>query len=227
MNRFIRRGPMKILYAPNRALNTPSREELESAIDLTGWIYSFAGFTLIQDPIYTIDGTYSGIKQTSTDNNITFYTDGSPLSPYDPYWADKLFPKNSAGVIYILPQGFKDDARLEIWPVTSMGTTFSGGYGLSSTARIDFYITQEPILDAKVSKKLTTVLIQVYLDDGRVFEYEVADSIKAREHAYAIVTTGYRHTTEEYMEHYPPHRISKVKAVGKMHTLYPDTVRGT
>lgn len=69
--------------------------------------------------------------------------------------------------------------------------------------------------------------IQVYMDDGRVFEYDVADAGKAREHSAAIVAGGYRHNDGETFEHYPPHRISKVKAVGVVPTKYPDRVSGT
>lgn len=69
--------------------------------------------------------------------------------------------------------------------------------------------------------------IQVYIDDGRVFEYEVKDSSKAREHTHAIILTGYRHTIKDILEHYPPHRILKVKVEGDVNTLYPDRVRGT
>lgn len=69
----------------------------------------------------------------------------------------------------------------------------------------------------------------VYLDDGRVFEYQVPSSSSAREHAAAIVTSGYRTVSAagDYFEHYPPHRILKVKVLGHMDTKYTDTVRGT
>lgn len=69
--------------------------------------------------------------------------------------------------------------------------------------------------------------IQVYLDDGRVFEYEVATPEKVREHAHAIVMTGYRHNDGNIFEHYPPHRILKVKCSQAISTLYADRVRGT
>ena len=76
---------------------------------------------------------------------------------------------------------------------------------------------------------LTAITISVYMDDGRVFEYQVTDSAKAREHASAIVRSGYRHNDGAGLfEHYPPHRILKVKASGApIPTIYPDTVRGT
>ncbi len=69
--------------------------------------------------------------------------------------------------------------------------------------------------------------IQVYLDDGRVFEYDVASEEKVREHSHAIVTNGYRHNDGKIFEHYPPHRILKVKCAQPVSTLYPDKVRGT
>jgi hypothetical protein len=72
--------------------------------------------------------------------------------------------------------------------------------------------------------------ISVYLDDGRVFDYEAADPMKGREHASAIIKTGYRHTPKECedLEWYPPHRIVKVKvAGGGESTGYKDTTRAT
>ena len=72
------------------------------------------------------------------------------------------------------------------------------------------------------------ITIAVYLDDGRVFEYDINDATKAREHTHAIIMTGYRHTVAGCLEHYLPHRISKVKATGDgIGTMYPDTARGT
>ena len=73
------------------------------------------------------------------------------------------------------------------------------------------------------------ILIQVYLDDGIVYEYTVDDPIKAREHTSAIIKTGYRHTDNDkgVMEHYPPHRIHKVKCTGGMSPQYTDCARGT
>ena len=69
--------------------------------------------------------------------------------------------------------------------------------------------------------------IQIYLDNGVVFEYTVADAVKAREHSAAIVAGGYRHNDGTTFEHYPPHRILKVKVVGGVPTNYPDTSWGT
>lgn len=72
------------------------------------------------------------------------------------------------------------------------------------------------------------VTIAVYIDDGRVFEYAVATPDKAREHTSAIIATGYRHCVPGELEHYPPHRIAKVKVSGQgVSTGYPDKVRGT
>jgi len=74
------------------------------------------------------------------------------------------------------------------------------------------------------------VKISVYMDDGRVFEYSVDSADKAREHAHAIIQTGYRHTKEgtSVLEWYPPHRIVKIKIPdGAESTAYLDTVRAT
>ena len=66
--------------------------------------------------------------------------------------------------------------------------------------------------------------ISVYIDTGDVFEYETDNS--AREHVSAIISSGYRSVEGEILTHWPPHRISKVKATG-CDTSYPDKRRGT
>lgn len=72
--------------------------------------------------------------------------------------------------------------------------------------------------------------VAVYMDDGRVFEYYIFDPMKGREHAHAIIQSGYRHTPEgsSDLEWYPPHRITKVKVLnGGESSKYRDTVRAT
>lgn len=70
--------------------------------------------------------------------------------------------------------------------------------------------------------------ISVYMDDGRVFEYSVANPDKGREHAAAIIATGYRHTDGDDLEWYPPHKVVKVKVVGACESSrYRDSVRAT
>jgi hypothetical protein len=70
--------------------------------------------------------------------------------------------------------------------------------------------------------------IQVYIDNGLVFAYDVPSAHKVREHAAAIIKSGYRHNDGKgEFEHYPPHRIEKVKCAGIIPTNYPDTVSGT
>ena len=54
------------------------------------------------------------------------------------------------------------------------------------------------------------VTINVYMEDGRVFTYEVINAIKAREHAHRIITLGWRNCTDGVMEYYPIHQINKV-----------------
>ena len=71
------------------------------------------------------------------------------------------------------------------------------------------------------------IKISTYLDDGRVYEYEVENADKAREHCAAICAGGYRHNDGETFEHYPTHRILKVKASGPIPTKYPDAATGT
>lgn len=72
------------------------------------------------------------------------------------------------------------------------------------------------------------IVVSVYLDDGRVYEYDVSDSIKGREHAAAIVSSGYRSSDGDDLVWYPPHRILKVKVVGAAEsTMYRDRARAT
>ena len=53
--------------------------------------------------------------------------------------------------------------------------------------------------------------LDIYVDDGRIFSYNVSTPEKVREHASSIISGGYRHNDGEIFEHYPPHRILKVK----------------
>jgi hypothetical protein len=72
-------------------------------------------------------------------------------------------------------------------------------------------------------------VVSVYVG-SLVFEYEVPDANKGREHAEAIIETGYRHTAEGSgdLEWFPPHRITKVKVSGGGEsTQYRDKVRAT
>lgn len=75
--------------------------------------------------------------------------------------------------------------------------------------------------------------IFVYLDDGVVFSYTVDTITSAREHASAIVATGYRSVQEEQpdvLTHFPPHRILKVKVKANgtpFKTNYFDKATGT
>ena len=78
-----------------------------------------------------------------------------------------------------------------------------------------------------MKKKQATILISVYLDDGRVYEYDVATAAKAQEHVAAIIRTGYVSVGGGVMTHYPAHRIAKVVATGDgLSTNYSDRVRG-
>ena len=69
--------------------------------------------------------------------------------------------------------------------------------------------------------------IRVYIDDGRVFVYEVIHEESVREHASAIIKDGYRHNDGKIFEHYPPWRILKVKIKDCISTNYPDKTEGT
>ena len=74
--------------------------------------------------------------------------------------------------------------------------------------------------------------ISVYIDTGNVLEYEVATEATAREHADAIIKTGYRSVQADdplTLTWWPPHRITKVKIKldEPSATAYTDSVRAT
>ena len=70
--------------------------------------------------------------------------------------------------------------------------------------------------------------LQIYIDNGPIFSYDVDSVEKVRAHSSAIVRTGYRHNDgKTIFEHYPPHRIEKVKCEGLIPTNYPDRASGT
>ena len=76
--------------------------------------------------------------------------------------------------------------------------------------------------------------IQVYFKSGQKFVYyiEAMDepelASKAREHEYAILTTGYRHQAGDEHTWYPQHWIDKVKVKGVVvPTEYRDLALGT
>jgi hypothetical protein len=74
--------------------------------------------------------------------------------------------------------------------------------------------------------------ISVYVDTGNVYEYSVGSEAAAREHADAIIKTGYRSVQGDELTTitwWPPHRIAKVKIAldGPSATAYTDTPRAT
>jgi hypothetical protein len=74
--------------------------------------------------------------------------------------------------------------------------------------------------------------LSVYIDTGNVFEYSVATEAAAREHADAIIKTGYRSAQADaphVLTWWPPHRIAKVKIEldAPSNTVYFDTSRAT
>ena len=74
-----------------------------------------------------------------------------------------------------------------------------------------------------------SIKISVYIDTGNVWEYEVDSPASAREHADAIVKTGYRSQQESSgpLTWWPPHRISKVKISDGGESNYLDKQRAT
>lgn len=53
------------------------------------------------------------------------------------------------------------------------------------------------------------VTINVYMQDGRVFSYDVDDVAKAREHCHRIINYGWRNTEGDMMCYYPVHQVLK------------------
>jgi len=80
-----------------------------------------------------------------------------------------------------------------------------------------------------MSRTRESAKIMVYLDSGVVCEYNVVNAIKGREHAAAIIKTGYRSTTDSGdLEWFPPHRIDKVVVSGGAESSkYRDSKRST
>lgn len=89
--------------------------------------------------------------------------------------------------------------------------------------KIDLNKMEKDMENVKVEPKFT---IKIYLDDGRIFYYDLESPEKVREHASAIIAGGYRHNDGNTFEHYPPHRILKVKCEN-IPTTYPDKCIGT
>ena len=114
----------------------------------------------------------------------------------------------------LLDQNQKDSIR------TTMTQIWEEVVGLG------FYKTEKTITPNPKLKSIIKYVVKTYLDDGRIFKYEVDSAEKVREHASAIVKDGYRHNDGKVFEHYPPHRILKVKSEN-IPTNYPDTVEGT
>lgn len=86
-----------------------------------------------------------------------------------------------------------------------------------------------PADSAWIPDELDNVKISVYMDFGSVYTYYVHPD-KAREHASAIVQTGYRHTPKgsDDLEWFPPYRILKVAVEnGGKDTNYKGDVRAT
>ena len=69
--------------------------------------------------------------------------------------------------------------------------------------------------------------VKVYLVSGVVYEYEIVNPNKGREHAYKIMNEGYRHNDGKEFVWYGPHWIDKVKIDPPPETHYPDKESGT
>ena len=69
--------------------------------------------------------------------------------------------------------------------------------------------------------------IRVYFKTGQVYEYEIDNPEKAREHCAKIFETGYRHNDGKEFVWFGPHYIDKIKVLPAPSTEYPDKELGT
>lgn len=110
---------------------------------------------------------------------------------------------------------------------------FVGGFTPGSSGVIDsegnVHVFKKMTATMPMPSNVNNCKIQVYLDNGLVFEYFVANPNKGREHAHEIIKSGYRHTPEgtNDLEWFPPHRIVKIKVDGAGEANYKDTIRAT
>ena len=85
--------------------------------------------------------------------------------------------------------------------------------------------------DVEIENWRSPRIVAVYLDDSRVFEYEVDDATKAREFAVAIGQKGlralyYDGSHQLTWEFYGPLRINKIKVTPAIASNYTGQFRG-
>ena len=67
--------------------------------------------------------------------------------------------------------------------------------------------------------------IKVYVDNGLVYSYELDAREVVTDHISAIISGGYQHNDGKVLEHFPPHRIVKVRYEGTVETKYMGEVK--
>ena len=55
--------------------------------------------------------------------------------------------------------------------------------------------------------------VRIFMDHGVTFKHEFDSAPKAKEYASAVIKTGYIHDNGKWVDHYPPHRIIKVRTI--------------
>ena len=67
-----------------------------------------------------------------------------------------------------------------------------------------------------IRDETAAAVVQVYLIDGTIFEYDLKDPDAGRNHTHAIIMTGYRRWNKRRSryEHYSPNSIMKVVVTG-------------
>jgi len=150
-SRFFRRGKSKMLFGlevADRA--TPTREELEAAVDMSEDIADIAGFELTNSPIQTPNLANQFTPQIEGEDTVA----DSSLTLYDRDGSDDIraaVEKGTPGFIFMLPYGDVPGKRMEVWPARSNGTNDLWTVG-NDPARFNapFSVTGVPEQNAEV-----------------------------------------------------------------------------
>ena len=145
MARFFRRGVSKILFLPAVAGASPTRDEMDDAVALSGSIADIAGFMLSNSPIPTpdLDTVFTSQidgEDTTQDSSLTFNDDNASVV------IRTALAKGTSGFIILLPYGDVPTKRLEKWPVKVTGVNDQWSVGNDPAKYVvGFAITSTPL----------------------------------------------------------------------------------
>ncbi|MFE0130159.1 hypothetical protein ACFWY6_00955 [Streptomyces sp. NPDC059037] len=165
--RFLRRGISQILWVPD--LNNPkypSRREITDAFGLTDAVSDIEGWALENDPIETPDmgSTFNSSipgNDKAENSSLTFYEDRFSDA------IEQQLPKGSKGYVVLLRKGDLPGSRsVDVFPVqvATRAATYSTG-NEAAKFKVDFTITDEPLLDRPVPKAQPRPLPDENCDD--------------------------------------------------------------